>query len=77
MAKSSQTFRKRQRETKLREKAQLKRERRQQRKDEKKALLAAPSPLPSTIQAEPTGVGSGAEVNAKGESSIDSESTVS
>ncbi len=77
MAKSSQTFRKRQRETKLREKAQLKRERRQQRKDEKKALLTSLSSLPSAIQAEPTGVGSGAEVNTKGEISIDSESTAS
>ena len=36
MARSSQTFRKRQRENKLREKAQLKRERREQRKTEKK-----------------------------------------
>lgn len=37
MAKPSQTFKKRQRENKLREKAQLKRERRQQRQIEKKA----------------------------------------
>jgi hypothetical protein len=37
MAKSSQTFKKRQRENKLREKAQLKRERRQQRQSGKKA----------------------------------------
>lgn len=37
MAKPSQTFKKRQRELKLREKAQLKRERRQQRQNEKKA----------------------------------------
>jgi hypothetical protein len=37
MAKPSQTFKKRQREHKLREKAQLKRERRQQRQIEKKA----------------------------------------
>jgi len=36
MAKSSQTFRKRQRERWLREKAQAKRERRQQRRNEKK-----------------------------------------
>jgi hypothetical protein len=34
--KPGQTFKKRQREHKLREKAQLKRERRQQRKDERK-----------------------------------------
>ncbi len=40
MAKNSQTFRKRQREIKLREKAQLKRERREQRGKEKKDLLA-------------------------------------
>lgn len=37
MAKPSQTFKKRQREHKLREKAQMKRERRQQRQLEKKA----------------------------------------
>ena len=40
MAKPSQTFKKRQRENKLREKAQLKRERRQQRQIEKKASRA-------------------------------------
>ncbi len=40
MAKPSQTFKKRQREHKLREKAQMKRERRQQRQNEKKAGLA-------------------------------------
>jgi hypothetical protein len=40
MAKPSQTFKKRQRENKLREKAQLKRERRQQRQSEKKASQA-------------------------------------
>jgi ribose 1,5-bisphosphokinase PhnN len=39
MAKPSQTFKKRQRENKLREKAQLKRERRQQRQVEKKTTL--------------------------------------
>ena len=51
MAKSSQTFRKRQRENKLREKAQLKRERRQQRRKEKsesKALV----PQPATERAD-------------------------
>ena len=41
MAKPSQTFKKRQREHKLREKAQMKRERRQQRQNEKKAGLAS------------------------------------
>jgi hypothetical protein len=39
MARGNQTFKKRQRENKLREKAQLKRERRQQRQSEKKASL--------------------------------------
>lgn len=56
MAKSPQTFRKRQRERKLREKAQLKRERREQRRNEKKhaqALVLQPVP----VQANPTGVG--------------------
>jgi len=41
MAKPSQTFKKRQREHKLREKAQMKRERRQQRQNEKKAGVAS------------------------------------
>jgi hypothetical protein len=40
MAKPSQTFKKRQRENKLREKAQLKRERRQQRQIERKTSQA-------------------------------------
>ncbi len=40
MAKPSQTFKKRQRENKLREKAQMKRERRQQRQTERKTSLA-------------------------------------
>jgi hypothetical protein len=40
VAKPSQTFKKRQRELKLREKAQLKRERRQQRQIEKRASQA-------------------------------------
>jgi hypothetical protein len=44
MGKPSQTFKKRQRENKLREKAQLKRERRAQRKNERKALQAASGP---------------------------------
>ena len=41
MAKPSQTFKKRQREHKLREKAQMKRERRQQRQIEKKSGQAS------------------------------------
>jgi hypothetical protein len=39
MARGNQTFKKRQRENKLREKAQLKRERRQERRSEKKKGL--------------------------------------
>jgi hypothetical protein len=41
MARGSQTFQKRQRENKLREKAQQKRERREQRKNEKRQLLSS------------------------------------
>jgi len=41
MARGNQTFQKRQRENKLREKAQQKRERREQRKIEKRQLLAS------------------------------------
>jgi len=41
MARGNQTFQKRQRENKLRDKAQQKRERREQRKIEKKQLLAS------------------------------------
>jgi hypothetical protein len=48
VARGNQTFQKRQRENKLREKAQLKRERRQQRQGEKKKVLMA--------GAEPIGV---------------------
>ncbi len=55
MAKSSQTFRKRQRENKLRERAQLKRERREQRRNEKKQSLAL-APQPAADVANPTGV---------------------
>lgn len=40
MARTNQTFKKRQRENKLREKAQLKRERRQQRRMERKESQA-------------------------------------
>lgn len=47
MAKPSQTFKKRQRENKLREKAQMKRERRQQRGMEKKFSKEA-SPVDSS-----------------------------
>ncbi len=55
MAKSGQTFRKRQRENKLREKAQLKRERREQRQKEKKVSQALVSE-PAADQANTTGV---------------------
>jgi hypothetical protein len=48
MAKPSQTFKKRQREHKLREKAQMKRERRQQRQNEKKAGLVSGSEVQDT-----------------------------
>lgn len=41
MARGNQTFQKRQRENKLREKAQQKRERREQRKIEKRQLLTS------------------------------------
>jgi hypothetical protein len=44
MAKSSQTFQKRQRENKLREKAQRKRERRQERSEKKKAQIGQDEP---------------------------------
>lgn len=53
MAKPSQTFKKRQRENKLREKAQLKRERRQQRQVEKKTTLADGTGRPDEIAFEP------------------------
>ncbi len=56
MAKNRGTFRKRQRENKLREKAQLKRERRQQRRNEKKESQAFMLQLP-TDEAKPTGPG--------------------
>jgi hypothetical protein len=56
MARGNQTFQKRQRENKLREKAQLKRERRQQRKSEKKeAQVAQAQPIsvhPNPAEAE-------------------------
>ncbi len=44
MGKPSQTFKKRQRENKLREKAQMKRERREQRRIERKATQVASGP---------------------------------
>ncbi|HEV3278079.1 MAG TPA: hypothetical protein VG860_14780 [Terriglobia bacterium] len=50
MAKPSQTFKKRQREQKLREKAQLKRERRQQRQTENKANLMSGNAAQSADQ---------------------------
>lgn len=54
MAKSSQTFKKRQRENKLRERAQLKRERRQQRRKEKKESQAfIPQPAAAQTGVEP------------------------
>jgi len=47
MAKGGETFRKRQREMKLREKAQLKRELRAQRRNDKKTVLTSePSATP-------------------------------
>ncbi len=54
MAKGSETFRKRQREMKVREKAQLKRERRLQRRNEKKVLLSSVPLQSSSLQASPT-----------------------
>ncbi len=57
MAKSQQTFRKRQRERMLREKAQEKRARREQRRLEKKPLeddLAVPVTEEATADSEPT-----------------------
>ena len=55
MAKSNQTFRKRQRENKLREKAQLKRERREQRRNERKDSQAL-VPQPAVVQPRSTGL---------------------
>ncbi len=52
MAKSGQTFRKRQREMKLREKAQLKRERRLQRREEKKRVQDFVAPHSPAIQSD-------------------------
>jgi hypothetical protein len=47
MARGNQTFKKRQRENKLREKAQMKRERRQLRQNEKKPSLGLAAGAPS------------------------------
>ena len=57
MAKSQETFRKRQRERMLREKAQMKRARREQRRLDKKPFeddLAAPVPEETLAESEPT-----------------------
>jgi len=58
MAKSQQTFRKRQRERMLREKAEMKRARREQRRLEKKPFedeLTAPVTEETFANSEPTG----------------------
>ncbi len=55
MARSNQTFRKRQRENKLREKAQLKRARREQKRNEKKESQAFVPQTP-IVQPNPTGL---------------------
>ncbi len=52
MAAGNQTFQKRQRENKLREKAQQKRDRREQRKIEKKQLLAFGVQPPAHLEPE-------------------------
>ncbi len=59
MAKPSQTFKKRQRENKLRERAQMKRERRQQRAMERKLPKTAGQadsalPVPQEIEQAPS-----------------------
>lgn len=53
MAKGGETFRKRQREVKLREKAQLKRELRAQRRNDKKAALTSEPSATSEFSAVP------------------------
>jgi hypothetical protein len=58
MARGNQTFQKRQRENKLREKAQQKRERREQRKIEKKqTLTSADQPIALEELDSPVGTG--------------------
>ncbi len=52
MAAGNQTFQKRQRENKLREKAQQKRDRRERRKIEKKQLLAFTVQPPAHLEPE-------------------------
>ena len=59
MARGNQTFQKRQRENKLREKAQRKRERRQQRKSEKKEAQVAQA-APISVHAHPAEAETGA-----------------
>lgn len=59
MAKPSPTFKKRQRENKLRERAQMKREHRQQRAMERKLSKAADQadsalPLPQEVERDPS-----------------------
>jgi hypothetical protein len=58
MARGNQTFQKRQRENKLREKAQQKRERREQRKIEKRQVLTSGGqPTPVEELENPVGTG--------------------
>jgi len=59
MARGNQTFQKRQRENKLREKAQQKRERREQRKIEKRQVLASEN-QPSAVGELENLIGTGA-----------------
>jgi hypothetical protein len=61
MARGNQTFQKRQRENKLREKAQQKRERREQRKIEKRQTLAS-GHQPTALGELENPVGTGAPV---------------
>ena len=57
MARGNQTFQKRQRENKLREKAQQKRERREQRKNEKRQLLSSGDRPAAAAELQTTGSG--------------------
>jgi hypothetical protein len=66
MAKTHPTFRKRQRERALREKAQRKRERRAQRRDQKKESPGV-VPEPSPVGPVPTEMGSTAGYEPEGE----------
>lgn len=66
MAKSHQSFRKRQRERTLRDKAQRKRERREQRRDQKKESQVV-VPEPTTVGLMRTGVGSTAGYEPEGQ----------